>query len=375
MNLKFAVSESLVGAFLASLLGATFAASWGTCAWAQKVSKTIPDKGFVLSSFEDTASIKVGQFACFLNDSGATVACGKIVKVTATVVVVKTTPLSVAAQVKPGFKMTVSDSQPPALLGADGAESKSGVGTKSGKKKPGASSLRLLTSPGLGAFSVAKIGYLPPGVGASGVKLWEATDKLISVEKTSGAIEYESRRLGTFGLRFAVCGDSEFKFASKLSLQTDYDSTNRQVYVEASHSVSAFGAYYDYTLKRPAAGGSGLRLTGGLDFVSSTANVDADWYNEADGSRASLATIKSQLSVVSLRGGADYILSLGKLFELGIGLRALLPMAEFGLKQTTTINDSNATKSNDEEQDLKDALSHKKTAFGLLIPVYASMNF
>ena len=375
MNLKFSVPESLAVGFLAGLLGAPFAALWGTCAWAQKVSKTIPDKGFVLSSFEDTASIKVGQFACFLDGSETTVACGKIVKVTATVVVVKTTPLSTAAQVKPGFKMTVSDSQPPGLLGAGAAESKGNAGTKLGKKKAGGSSLRLLTSPGLGAFSVAKIGYLPPPLGASGVKLWEATDSLISVEKMSGAIEYESRKLGTFGLRFALCGDSEFKFASKLSLQTDYDPTNRQVYVEASHSVTAFGAYYDYTLKRPAAGASGLRLTTGLDFVSSTATVEADWHNEADVSRASLATIKSQLSVVSLRGGADYILSLGKLFELGIGLRALLPMAEFGLKQTTTVNDDNASKSIDEQQDLKDALSHKKTAFGLLIPVYASMNF
>ena len=130
-----------------------------------------------------------------MDGSETTVACGKIVKVTATVVVVKTTPLSTAAQVKPGFKMTVSDSQPPGLLGAGAAESKGNAGTKLGKKKAGGSSLRLLTSPGLGAFSVAKIGYLPPPLGASGVKLWEATDSLISVEKMSGAIEYESRKL------------------------------------------------------------------------------------------------------------------------------------------------------------------------------------
>ena len=137
MNLKFSVPESLAVGFLAGLLGAPFAALWGTCAWAQKVSKTIPDKGFVLSSFEDTASIKVGQFACFLDGSETTVACGKIVKVTATVVVVKTTPLSTAAQVKPGFKMTVSDSQPPGLLGAGAADSKGNAGTKLGKKRRG----------------------------------------------------------------------------------------------------------------------------------------------------------------------------------------------------------------------------------------------
>jgi len=82
-------------------------------ALAQKVSKVLPDKGWVLVTHESTASIKAGQFACFLDDGNTTVACGKIVKVSTTVVVVKTSPIGAAAQVKPGFKMQISATQPP----------------------------------------------------------------------------------------------------------------------------------------------------------------------------------------------------------------------------------------------------------------------
>lgn len=341
-------------------------------AFAQKVSKVLPDKGWVLVTFESTATIKAGQFACFLDDGNTTVACGKIVKVSTTVVVVKTSPVGSAAQVKPGFKMQISATQPLASVADVGA---SGVAAEKGKKKKsGGYSVRLVTAPGLGVFSVAKVGYVPPALGASGVSLWETTNKRINVEKISAGIEFLSRNWGQFGVRYAVYGDSEMKFSKALALQTDYDVTNRQKYVEASHTVSAFSGYYNYLFKKPAAGIGGLALSGGLDLTASTAQVDASLHDDADSSNSSLASIKSSLSVLSLQVGADYGFQIGKSFGLGVGIRALLPVAELGLTQTTTITDVNSSKSSDESADLMKALDHKKSSFGLLIPVFVSMS-
>lgn len=337
-------------------------------ALAQKTSKVLPDKGWVLVTYENTTNIKTGQFACFLDDANTTVACGKIVKVSTTVVVVKTSPVSAAAQVKPGFKMQISATQPAGVVAEGGA------GEQGKKKKTGANSIRLVTAPGLGVVSVAKVGYLPPGLGASGVSLWEATKNRISVEKLSAGVEFLSGRWGQFGLRYAIYGDSEMKFSSGLALQTDYDETNRQKYVEASHTVSAFGGYYNYLFKRRAPGMSGLTLSGGLDFTLSKAQVDAALHDESDGSSTSLATINSSLSVLSLLAGAEYGFHLGKSFELGIGVRALLPVAELGLTQTTSVSDANSSKSSDESADLIKALDHKKSTFGLLIPIFVSMS-
>lgn len=341
-------------------------------ALAQKVSKILPDKGWVLVTHESTASIKAGQFACFLDDGNTTVACGKIVKVSTTVVVVKTSPISAAAQVKPGFKMQISATQPLAVAAEVGAEG--GAAEKGKKKKSGGYSVRLVTAPGLGVFSVAKVGYVPPALGASGVSLWEATSKRINVEKISAGVEFLSGRWGHFGLRYAIYGDSELKFSSTLALQTDYDEANRQKYVEAAHTISAIGGYYNYVFKSPAPRTGGLTLSGGLDLTSSTAEVDASLHDDSDASSTGLATIKSSLSVLSLQAGAEYGFPVGKSFELGIGIRALVPVAELGLTQTTTLSDANSSKSTDESADLMKALDHKKSSFGLLIPVFVSMS-
>ncbi len=338
-------------------------------ALAQKVSKVLPEKGWVLVTYENTASIKTGLFACFLDDANATVGCGKVVKVSTTVVVVKTSPISAAAQIKPGFKMQISATQPVSVVAEVGA-----AGEKGRKRKAGANSLRLVTAPGLGVISVAKVGYLPPGLGASDVSLWEATNKRIFAEKISAGFEFLSGRWGQFGLRYAVYGDGETKFSRVLALQTDYDSTNKQKYVEASHSVTAFGGYYNYLFKNPPPGSGGLTLSSGLDFTSSTAEVDASLHDESDGSSNDLASLKSNLSVLSLMAGAEYGFQIGKSFGIGIGLRALVPVVELGLKQTTTITDANNSKSSDESDDLMKALDHKKSSFGLVIPLSVSMS-
>ena len=48
--------------------------------FAQKVSKIIPDKGWVLVAIKDTSAVAAGQGACFKDAAGTSVACGKIVK-------------------------------------------------------------------------------------------------------------------------------------------------------------------------------------------------------------------------------------------------------------------------------------------------------
>ena len=75
-----------------------------------------------------------------------------------------------------------------------------------------------------------------------------------------------------------------------------------------------------------------------------------------------------------MQAGAEYGFQIGKSFGLGVGIRALLPVAELGLTQTTTITDANSSKSSDESADLMKALDHKKSSFGLLIPVFISMS-
>ena len=350
-----------------SILAFSLLAFLGGTAFAQKVSKSVPEKGWVLASFRDTASITAGQFACFLDDAGTTVACGKIIKVSKTVVVVKTTPLSAAAQVKPGFKVEISATQPAAAAIVGAAQ-----GKKSGKNfHPG--SLRLVTAPGPGPVSVSKIAYDPPAIGATGISLWKPSNKRIGSEVVSVGIEYDHPGYGLFGVRYVTYGDLSSQFASTLILQTDYDSTNKQLYVEAAHTVSAYGSYYDYVILRPAANARrGIRVSAGVDFLTSVAKVEADLRDDSDGSSESLATLKSTLSVVSLRTGVEYAQRFGKAFEMGIGLRALVPLLEAGLQQTSMVTDNNSGKSIDEQDDIKKALDHKKSSFGLLIPVYMS---
>jgi|GEM_PF-1545455 len=341
----------------------------GGSALGQKVSKSLPDKGWVLASFKDTSSITAGQFACFLDDSGTTVACGKIIKVSKTVVVVKTTPLSAASQVKPGFKVEISATQPAATPVAGTVQEK-----KPGKKShPGG--LRLVTAPGVGPVSIAKVAYVPPAIGATDVSLWKSSNKRIGSEIVSVGAEYDHPGYGLFGIRYVTYGDLSSQFASTLILQTDYDSTNRQLYVEAAHSMTAYGSYYDYMILRPAAGARrGFRVSAGVDFLTSVAKVEADLHDDSDGSSSSLATLKSTLSVVSLRTGVEFAQRFGKALEMGIGVRALVPLIEAGLQQTSMITDNNSLKSLDEQSDIKNALDHKKSSFGILIPIYMSFN-
>lgn len=355
---------------LALIFGTFFALP----AFGQKVSKTLPDKGWVFSTFSNTADIKAGEFACFVDDAGTTVACGKILKVSTTVLVVKVTPPSAAAQVKVGFKTEVSKTPPAGLT--NGAGETTAVASKGKKRKAaGAHALKMISSPGLGVFSIAKVGYVPPALGASGVSLWESTKDTISVEKISAALEFDGGSLGRVGLRYALYGDNQFKFVSKMVLQTDYDTTNREKFVEIAHSVTAFGAYYDYPIKRPVPGMGGLDLSAGLDLLSTTAKIDATLHDDADSSSLSLAAIDSKLTVISLRGGAEYAYYFGRSFEIGIGLRALFPVAELSLKQTVTISDGNSSKSQNESEDLMKALDHKKASFGLQIPAFIAMRF
>jgi hypothetical protein len=347
------------------ILAIPFSLLFAGTAWAQKVSKSIPDKGWVLATFEYTSSVKAGQFACFLDDAGTTVACGKIIKVSKTVVVVKTTPLSAAAQVKPGFKVEISATQP-ASVTVSAKEKKSG-------KKSGVGNLRLVTAPGMGVASIAKVTYLPPAIGASGVSLWGPTNKRIEAEKVSIGVEYDHPGYGVFGVRYVTYGDASGQFASTMVLQTDYGATNKQLYVEAAHTMTAYGSYYDYVILRPSSNASrGFRVSAGVDFLTSVANLEADLHDDSDGSSSGLASLKSSLSVISLRTGVEFAQRIGKTFEMGIGLRALVPLAETGLQQTSMITDNNSGKSLDEQTDIKKALDHKKTTFGLLIPVYMS---
>jgi hypothetical protein len=164
--------------------------------------------------------------------------------------------------------MQISATQPLASVADVGA---SGVAAEKGKKKKsGGYSVRLVTAPGLGVFSVAKVGYVPPALGASGVSLWETTNKRINVEKISAGIEFLSGKWGQFGVRYAVYGDSEMKFSKALALQTDYDVTNRQKYVEASHAVSAFSGYYNYLFKKVF--GSFNIIKDGVNYLKKTSS-------------------------------------------------------------------------------------------------------
>lgn len=343
-----------------------FLSGLATVANAQTVVKTNAAKGWVAAKLQDTSAATKGQHACFLDKEGTTVACGKIAKVTARLVIVRITPISATAQVQPGFQLEINESQPPASKRA----------LKKSSKPSRKSAVRLLTSPGAGVVSVAKVGYVAPASNASGVALWEATDSRISMEKIAFGLEYElSNYSSTFGFRYAVYGDSSPQFVSQLVLQTDYDPTNRNRFVEATHSVSAIGSYYDYVVMAPRPRKSGLRVIGGIDYLNSTAKMTATVNDDSDSSSASLASITSTIGVFSLRAGADYQLRLGGSFELGVGLRALIPVAATGLTQKTTVTDDNMSKSIDVQKDLRGALDHKKSTVGFNLPIYASMLF
>lgn len=330
----------------------------------QTVVKSVTEKGWVIAKFEDTAAISKGQHACFLDETGTTVACGKVAKVNRRFIVVKVTPISAAAQVKPGFSTEISASQPKTAK------------TKKSRARAGGTAVRLVTSPGLGVFSIAKVGYVAPAVNASGVELWTATDKKINIEKISLGIEFDlAEYASTVGIKYALYGDASPQFVSKLVLQTDYDLANRNKFVEAAHSATAVGAYYDYAFMQPARRRSGLRLVAGAEYMNTVGKLIATLNDESDGSKSNLATVQSTLGVLSLRSGVDYQLRVGKYFEAGVGLRGLIPVAGVAATQKVALDDENITKSDNEEDDLKKALEHKKSSFALTIPIYVSFVF
>lgn len=344
----------------------------------QKVSKILPDKGWVLVSLKDTSSVTNGQSACFLDSAGTSIACGKVVKIAKTVVVVKADPASAAAQVKPGFKAEFSDGAEETAAAAPakkGSTGKKPVKTAASKKKAGQNRIRVFSGIGTGVASISKVGYKAPALAASGVKLWESQSKPLNIEKFSVGAEFETAKAGTFGFRYAMMGDSKPEFASKLVLETDYDVANRQKYVSSEHEHTVMGIYYDYAFLQPAPAKSGVRMYGGLDLVNSTAKMTGNLINEADSSEREIATIDSSLTVASLRTGIEMMLRFGQSFEMGLGLRLAIPLAAMGLKQETTLDDDNSGKSEDEQNDLKVAIDHKKNSFGAVIPLSMSIAF
>ena len=139
--------------------------------------------------------------------------------------------------------------------------------------------------------------------------------------------------------------------------------------------MTAIGLWTDFQVLRiPFGSTTAMTASGGLDFEMSTAKTVANLNDETDDSSAGLADSTSKLSVISLRLGtgvdAFFLGSVG----VNIGVNLLVPLVALGKSITTSTEDPQSARSEDDIADFNAALNHKKASFGLDITLGLAMS-
>ena len=343
-------------------------AFFSTQLMAQEVAKITKKKGIILVHVNDISTLKSGQEACVTDVRGKKIVCGKITKMQKGKVLVKFSNPAKLAAVKKGMKVAFTGSK------------KVGGSEKFVEEEPASPSnsrknsmvVRALWVPALlGPVTYNKIAYNPPST-TEGQKdaLW-ISDQLI---KTS-FLAFGASVTIPFGPSMGLTPGFRYRSYSGSTLETDYDLTNKKKYASITQSMTAIGLWTDFQVLRiPFGSTTAMTASGGLDFEMSTAKTVANLNDETDDSSAGLADSTSKLSVISLRLGtgvdAFFLGSVG----VNIGVNLLVPLVALGKSITTSTEDPQSARSEDDIADFNAALNHKKASFGLDITLGLAMS-
>jgi hypothetical protein len=295
-----------------------------------------------------------GVSVCFLDENGVKIGCTKIFEATAETSTVKLTP-KLLRKVKKGVTAELqSAAGSTAAAGADKALNRTNL-----------KFLYILTPVPPAKYN--KVLYLTPEqTQTSAESLWKkAEDSGISF--LGGGLEFE---LG-IGQKMSIAFGGRYRLYRDFLAESDYvttDVASSDVFAQTTIKATSVGGWFDYYFLQMGSAPFYFRLAAGLDFdnskISLTTNKQGD---TAEIAVEPLAKASSSLTLLSLRLGMQFNFFF-KPIGLAFGLYPVVPLAAFGQAYSATITDANSSKlanSLKADEDLKTALGHTKSSFGL----------
>ncbi len=338
--------------FVLTLL-AVFVSNQAFSATVEKVNKK---RRYVIIDEADDTGFKKGARVCFKSKSGKKVACGKVRRTKNGKAYIKVNKKRIS-KVRKGYT---------AYLKTKGSATDSTASESTASKKP-VFAVRFAYLPSFLTPTVYnKFTYVAPE-GESAETLWD-TGEVNNQSLQVLGLEFESPFIGVLlGARYTTYRD--------FLHEADYDPADKSIYFEGNVTGSAIGVYLDYTgLRFSIIPGSDFVIPVGLDYDMSTLEFKGVKKQDGTDSEEVLYTLKSTQSVISLRLGAKYELLLSAI-QLSTGLQVLVPVSSGTPGTTAEINDPNASKLENPEQDLIDAVGHTQGSVGVQVLLGAGVAF
>lgn len=312
-----------------------------------------------------TSGLDEGDLACVYSAVEALIGCGRVISVNGNSADIRV-PRKIIKSIRPFYSVRA---EVPAERG------RYSEGAIPGRKRPRRSGpqerswLRighLLTA--IPSYQHNNISYQVPKTTPS-TTLWQRRKSLASDSLSLIGISAEAE----WGLSgWSISTGLSYSLYSTLQVATDYSNTDSDIYAESLTSAQGFGIFSDIYLFNIRSGQLlSSRPSIGIGADSTTINFSTSQKSDVNNDVNPIATIKSRLTVVSLRLGMPFQWLFSRDGSgISIGVYLLLPILSTGKSFDGLILDAYSKELLDDRVgtvDLETSLAHQKSKLGILM--------
>lgn len=330
---------------------------------------------------DDGETMEKDQTVCIFDEKEKKRGCGKVSSVKGDgTVVVRIGSAKKLKKIKEGMSATVSvDSLnegadaaaevDPGAVGDDSAKGKKKGKRARAKGKKAKKSAKKMGPPlrfwlDYGKFVAAPATYKKLSYNAP---TDEAPSTLWSSDKESSDTAGFNFQVGIPLAGFSLNPGVRYRTYTPSVVDADYVKQRANPYVSTDQQGTAYGAFVDFAFLRiPFIPQIAFNTSAGLDVDMSTVTIDAkketdDPTNSPIEGSDTITSLTSKLTVISLRLGTGFDFVFG-VFGGHFGLNLLLPVSESG-SVSGSFGDGEDRGVEDQKEDLKRALAHKKNGY------------
>ena len=199
--------------------------------------------------------------------------------------------------------------------------------------------------------------------------LWKPDNKVIG-----GILGVEATFAVPLTSKLAIVSGAHYRYTPTDTLSVDYDGTDPSVYAQSRTTARSFGFSVDADYGVLIHGDLAWHLLGGLDVDESRINYTA---TAQGGSETTIASLRSQLDIISLRLGSSVNILLGPI-AVGSGITILRPMIGSAVQRSSEQNlkpEVSSSQRSSAAADLAHALGHKRSTFGAQLSLAVTYPF